>query len=249
MFSAKIALISDIHGNYRALHAVMQDIEKRNASSVYDLGDSLYGPLEPAHTFELIQKFKIQSICGNQDRIIIRPDANMVDNPTYSYVINQLPKDALNWIKQLPPNRSVEEKLFLCHGAPVKDDDYLLEKVLSDKIKIKGGAELDKQLSSIAESIICCGHSHKPNIVKTETKTIINPGSVGLPAYDDDQPYYHTMENYHPNARYCIVELINDTVKVDQISVPYDYEKAARKAEQNNRPDWALWLRTGRCKE
>jgi hypothetical protein len=34
---------------------------------------------------------------------------------------------------------------------------------------------------------------------------IVNPGSVGLPAYSDDTPNYHRMESYAPDTSYVIV--------------------------------------------
>ena len=56
------------------------------------------------------------------------------------------------------------------------------------------------------------------------------------------------MQNYHNNARYSILCIDNvGNVKAEQISLPYDFESAAKLAEKNNRPDWAEWLRTGRA--
>ena len=44
----KIALISDIHGNTWALEAVVDDLDSRGIQTVLNLGDSVYGPLDPA---------------------------------------------------------------------------------------------------------------------------------------------------------------------------------------------------------
>ena len=43
----KIAIISDVHGNSHALKAVLEDIKHRKAEMIINLGDSLYGPLDP----------------------------------------------------------------------------------------------------------------------------------------------------------------------------------------------------------
>ncbi|WP_369593419.1 metallophosphoesterase family protein [Lysinibacillus pakistanensis] len=43
----KIAVLSDIHGNKEALKTVLDDIQQRNIDSIYNLGDTLYGPLFP----------------------------------------------------------------------------------------------------------------------------------------------------------------------------------------------------------
>jgi predicted phosphodiesterase len=105
--------------------------------------------------------------------------------------------------------------------------------------------ELDELLKEKTQTIIVCGHSHVPNIVQTDCKLIINPGSVGLPAYDDDFPVYHRMQNYSPRANYSILNLTGELVSVERVALEYDFESAARLAERNGRNDWAHWIRTG----
>jgi len=43
----KLAVLSDIHGNIRALNAVIRDFERRGIDQVVNLGDGLYGPFDP----------------------------------------------------------------------------------------------------------------------------------------------------------------------------------------------------------
>jgi len=43
----KLAVLSDIHGNIRALNAVIRDLEHRGVEHVVNLGDYLYGPFDP----------------------------------------------------------------------------------------------------------------------------------------------------------------------------------------------------------
>jgi hypothetical protein len=79
---------------------------------------------------------------------------------------------------------------------------------------------------------------------------IVNPGSVGLPAYDDDHPYphssFHRIETGSPDARYAIAEKRDGQWLCELVSVHYDHESAAQQADQRDRPDWAHALRTGR---
>jgi predicted phosphodiesterase len=114
-----------------------------------------------------------------------------------------------------------------------------------DYIAVKESQEIDEILKDIQQEIIACGHSHIPRVVKTQNKTIINPGSVGLPAYDDELPIPHKMENYNPNANYIILTLSEKPLKIEHVSIAYDYEPAANMAEKNERKDWAKWIRTG----
>ncbi len=74
---------------------------------------------------------------------------------------------------------------------------------------------------------------------------VVNPGSVGLPAYCDDQPYPLVMETAAPHARYAVLSKKAAGWKVAQIAVPYDWQATAIRALANGRKDWATWLRTG----
>jgi hypothetical protein len=74
--------------------------------------------------------------------------------------------------------------------------------------------------------------------------TLYSP--LELAAYTDDDPP-HIMENGSPHARYAILEKTSAGWLAEQISVPYDWNKAAACARQKNREDWAHWLMTGRA--
>lgn len=78
-------------------------------------------------------------------------------------------------------------------------------------------------------------------------RTIINPGSVGCPAYDDPDPPAHVSETGSPSARYAVVEIAHSRTapRIEFIAVPYEHERAARRADANDRPEWAYALRTG----
>jgi hypothetical protein len=76
-------------------------------------------------------------------------------------------------------------------------------------------------------------------------RLIVNPGSVGMPAYEENRPYAHKMETGSPHARYSIVEKRNGKWTAEFFAILYDWEKAATVAEKRERPDWARALRTG----
>jgi hypothetical protein len=76
---------------------------------------------------------------------------------------------------------------------------------------------------------------------------IVNPGSVGVPAYDDETPFPHKMETGSPHARYAIVSADAETYSVDHLLIAYDWHKAAATARLNGRDDWAYWLKYGRA--
>jgi len=81
---------------------------------------------------------------------------------------------------------------------------------------------------------------NRPSDVCAEVPGIVDPGSVGSPA-DDDEPYPHVIEAGTPEARYAVVD---DTTGSWEVTF-HDIEAAAAAARANDRPDVEHALRTG----
>jgi diadenosine tetraphosphatase ApaH/serine/threonine PP2A family protein phosphatase len=148
---------------------------------------------------------------------------------------------------QLPYHQVIDNDIYAFHASPRDDSEYLLEQTHADFNAVKHLNEIESQLKGIEQKIIVCGHSHISRIVQTENHLVINPGSVGLPAYSDDLPVYHRMQNFNPRACYAMLFLNENSVSIERYSVDYDFESAAQLAEKNNRNDWAQWIRTGKA--
>lgn len=243
-----VAVIADVHGNRWALEAVIEDIERRGIRRVLNLGDSLYGPLDPAGTAELFRRVDAVSICGNQDRILLSSAEPATKSPTFRFVVEQLAPHHIEWLSGHAVAPIHVDSLFLCHGTPQDDDRYLIEQITRYGVVLKEPERLRRELDAIAADVILCGHSHVPQVVTLpDSKRVVNPGSVGLPAYTDDAPYPHAMEAGSPHARYAWLERAGPSWRIEHIALPYDWERAAAAAEQHDRLDWARWLRTGRA--
>jgi predicted phosphodiesterase len=124
---------------------------------------------------------------------------------------------------------------------------YLLEEMDENGAVLKSEKNIMDQLQNIEQKIIVCGHTHIPRVVYLANgKIIINPGSVGLPAYKDELPVLHKMESGTPHAKYVVIEKNLGEWIIEQISVPYNWEEAAGLAVQQERHDWAQSLKTGK---
>lgn len=241
------AIISDIHGNSWALDAVLEDIRRRNITRIINLGDSLYGPLDPLGTAERLSAENILSIRGNQDRIIISPTEEIIHTNTYTFVKNSLTVNDMAWIESLPVTLSLQKSIFLCHGTPSSDETYLLEEVTRHGVFLKPSERILEELANVREPIVLCAHSHIPRSVYLPNgQLIINPGSVGLPAYSDDVPHPHCMESGSPHAKYVLLSKKEDQWMTEHILVPYNWHAAADCAYYNGREDWATCLLYGR---
>ena len=57
------ALLSDIHGNLEALHAVLEDVSRHPVEAVYCLGDVVgYGP-DPRGCLDLAMSWRVAKSC------------------------------------------------------------------------------------------------------------------------------------------------------------------------------------------
>jgi putative phosphoesterase len=244
----KFAVLSDIHGNLWALTAVLEDAKRRGIDQFINLGDVLYGPLKPFETYTLLKTIDAITIQGNEDRDIYEFEPSRDEShPTLIYMLKELGEEPLQWLRSLPKTTVIAEEIFACHGVPTSDLVYLLEDVSIGSPLVKDEATILSHLDEISHPVILCGHSHIPRVVQLSSgQLIINPGSVGVPAYDDDVPSYHAMQNYSPLASYAVLEKQGDDWQVELLKIPYDIQSAVNQAQRQGREDWAYWIRTGR---
>ena len=242
----RLALIADIHGNLPALEAVAADMAARGVSRVFNLGDHVSGPLWPRETADFLMRQPWVGIAGNHDRQVAFDDP-AAHGPSDRYAFGQLSPEHLKWLAALPAGVVLDEfHMLLCHGTPGDDREYLLETVEHGRLRLADSAEIVARLGGASARVIACGHSHVPRLVHLSDGTaIVNPGSVGLPAYTDDGPQPHISETGSPLARYSILEFTGPAMRVTFAAVEYDHAHAERQATANGRPDWAVALRTG----
>ncbi len=142
----------------------------------------------------------------------------------------------------------VAEALFVCHGD-LFDAPYVLEQVEASGVVLRSTSAIEMSVAAIAQPVILCGHSHVPRTVALARGTlIVNPGSVGLPAYTMETPVPYAMESGSPHARYALLHRRLHAWQVEHVQVPYDWEHAAQVARDNGRSDWSEWLTTGRAR-
>lgn len=246
----QLGILADIHGNSRALEAVLDDAARRGVRQFVDLGDVLYGPMEPRRTWEILKSVNLAAqVSGNQDRFVRDATAGTrAGNPTVDFVVNDLGEEPIAWLRMLPQTAVVAGEILLCHGSPSSDTTYLLEDVSGGRPQVRPEADILKDLGDdVNWSVILCGHTHVPRLVQLRNgPLILNPGSIGLPAYDDDAPVPHFMETFSPHASYAVLEKFAQGWTASFHRVPYDWHAAAQRARELDRPDWARGIEFGR---
>jgi len=211
-----------------------------------DLGDCVSGPLWPRETIECLADSKAQTVRGNHDRQVstLAPD-QMGASDLYAY--EQLTKTYLEHLRALPPSLRITPDILAFHARPQRDDLYLLDDVAEGRLARASLSDIEQRLGGAASRLILCGHSHRPDAIRLGNGSlIVNPGSVGCPAYDDPSPPAHVSESGTPHARYAIIDIrTKSDVSILFKAIGYRHELAAQRAETNGRPEWAHALRTG----
>src|SRR6188768_3668698 len=235
----RLAVVSDIHGNLAALEAVVRDFARRGVDGVINLGDSLSGPLRPLETARFLMGQDWVHLAGNHERQVLTGEPGRW-NPSDEFTHAQLTDVELAWMASLTACRRLGDDVLLCHGTPRSDMEYFLETVEGGRVRAATSGEIEQRLEQADAALILCGHTHVPRSVHSRTgQLIVNPGSVGLPAYEASRPEPHVVENGTPDARYALVERRGSAWSASLLAVPYDHSAASQLARSRQRDDWA----------
>lgn len=240
----RLGVIADVHGNLPALEAVLAGLAGFSVDRIVNLGDCASGPLWPAEAVQLLRATAMGHVRGNHDRAL-GADSSEGLGASDSFAWRNLDTDARNWLAGLPFELEVGGARCL-HASPKDDDTYLLDAIEGGRLVAAGPKAVEDLLGPGGPAVILCGHSHQPRLLRLDDgRVVVNPGSVGNPAYHADDPGIHVSESGAPHARFAVVTMTT-AVAIEHHAVAYDWEHAARRAEANGRADWAHALRTGR---
>lgn len=243
----KFAAIADVHNNYLALEAVLDDIRAQGIADIVNLGDAASGPLDAARTIDLLIGCGAVSIRGNHDRYLLERAPEKMgswDRPAWA----QLQEHHFAWLRALPPTRLFQDSVFLCHGTPASDETYWLETVRPDgQVRLATLEAITAAAVGIGQRLMLCGHTHLARAIRLDDgRLIVNPGSIGSPAYRDAHPYPHVVESGTVAACYAVLELRTNGWHAALRQVPYDHCAMAALARANQHADWTSALETGR---
>lgn len=180
----KIAFISDIHGNFAALSAVLKVIKKLKIKKIYCLGDIVNYYYDPDKCIDLLQKNNAVCIKGNHEKILFETYKSKVKFDKYSKLygnsikINhrKLKNNHLKFLRSLNFQKKITiqgKKMLLAHGAPWKNNFYFYPDIKQKWVN---------KIAKYKYDFIILGHTHIPMEKKlTKYKVLLNPGSIGQP--------------------------------------------------------------------
>ncbi len=243
----RLAVISDIHGNIRALEAVLARVRALgDIDRLVVAGDLLSGPLEPSETADALMALDAATIRGNHERQLLAC-AEKPGGASDQYAFEHTTAEQRAWLATLPATLELTPDVLVCHGTPETDLVYLCEELDGGPVKLAPDEVITGRLAGVRHALVLSGHSHHPRTVRLSTgQLVVNAGSVGLQAFTGDPPHPHQVENGSPHARFVVCERTSRGWQAEHHQISYDWDAASETAARHGRPEWARWLRSGR---
>lgn len=240
----RLAVFSDVHGNTDALAAVLQDLRGFSPDLVLNLGDVFSGPLDPAGTMALLADVTALTARGNHDRWLLDPLRCQLGWEALTRP--QLDDRALGWLASLPGLLQVQD-ILACHGTPDSDTTYWMEEVSpTGEVQRADSLRLAAPAAGRDAQLFLCGHTHLPRVTALpDGRLVVNPGSVGLPGYQDDAPFPHRVCSGTPQASYMILDRRGQEWSVTHRLVAYDATRMIALARAAGASVWEEALATG----
>jgi len=227
----KLLVLSDIHANFPALKAVIDDV------SSYDyavfLGDSVdYGP-NPNEVLEWIKENVDFVLMGNHDKAVAYNIDCMCGERTHElsvYTRNEislklLREEYIKYLRSLPEKKIIDiegYQIYAVHASPLNPlYGYAYPNMSEDRFKKMVLYESDQfeVKKEVTSDMILLGHTHIQFKKKVDNKIIVNPGSVGQPRDGDSRAAYAMIDLDNLNidffrTSYPIEETINSFLKL-----------------------------------
>ena len=224
------AVLSDIHGNYHAFKACYEDAIKHGAEQFVFLGDFVSDLADPRKTMDLVyeiqSKYPTACLRGNRERYMLEYDEG-VSSFSYGsktgsllYTYENLSRWDLDFFKGLKIYDTIMVngvEFEIAHAAKGNDRCYFE----GDDPKIEG------IFSEMQETYLLTGHSHRQYIRTHNGKTILNPGSVGIPQGGVRWPTY------------ALLRVEDGSVSFQLRQVPYDITAAIHAQFKNGLVDYS----------
>jgi putative phosphoesterase len=167
-----LGLVSDAHGNDRALAAVVDELLRLGVDRAVCLGDMVQGGDEPREVLDRVAALGWPVILGNADDFLLEVSADSPEEVTEAqlakreWTLAQLGDAHLEQIRSFP--RTLElGKLLAFHGSPRSYDDVLLPESEDDAAWRVDGFD-----------VLAGGHTHRQWTRIVGGALYVNPGAI-----------------------------------------------------------------------
>jgi putative phosphoesterase len=238
----RIAFISDIHGNFTALRAVLADIKSQSIDQIICLGDTVTLGPQPLEVLTALRELKCVYIRGNHDAATLKPE-NVEQYDIASHLLpdlhwcrSKLSSDDLQFIASFKPMHEVHlshgNHILAYHGSPLSFTD-IIQATTSNE-------DIENYLNGQEANIFIGGHSHIQMTRRHDNKLILNSGSVGNAfkfAYTRGKPVYLL-----PWAEYMVISQNENSLGIDARRVYFEIDELLKQVRKSQLPCAPWWL-------
>ena len=217
--TARVAILSDVHGNAAALEEVRKAIRKERPDAVMIAGDLVLNGPEPSAAVDGVRELEAEGaivVQGNTDVAVADFDYSaafpwLTDGvpdtfrAAAEWAHDELGDDRLGWLRRLPSERRLrleDTMLLACHASPGSQTQGF-DQALDPSVILERASRTDAR-------VICCGHTHLPEVRDLGWKLIVNDGSAGY-IFDGDA-----------TASWALVTVDGDDVTAEIRRTPFD---------------------------
>ena len=187
-----VATLYDVHGNLRALEAVLAEIP--DGATIVVGGDVVAGGEQPSETLETLRALgeRVIWIRGNADRELKREEGSTVPEEFIAPTIAALSEEQIEFLHSQPESAQIDNVLYV-HASPRNDVDIFTELTPAERIAFL--------FADIDADVVVCGHTHMQFDRVVAGKRVVNSGSVGMP-YEDEPGAYWMLDLEHRRTPY-----------------------------------------------
>ena len=200
----RIAVFSDIHGNYYAFKEVLKKADQEGVEHILILGDIVGYYYSPQKILKSLSQWSIDIIKGNHENILesLVLDPSLSESVRLKYgsghneALKKLTQNQLNYLFNLPHSKSViidGISFQMNHGTPWNQNEYLYPDADIKKMN---------QCNSKDHDFVLMGHTHYSFTYKCNDSILINPGSVGQSREEGGYAYWALVDT--KDKSYCI---------------------------------------------
>jgi len=228
------AIISDIHGNFEALQAVISDSKKNNVDEIFCLGDIVGYCSDPNDCIDLVNKECSVTVIGNHDSAVLNASQgrnfNFHAKAALDWTIKHLTVQSNNFLKNLP-FYIIKEEMHIVHSSPQEPETWRYVTNMDDALSC---------FHFFKEKLCFIGHTHFPIVVTDQggiiedskiklednLRYLINVGSVGQP------------RDGNPLASYGLFD--TESKEYKNFRVQYDIQLTQKKMREANLPEYLI---------
>lgn len=225
----RLAILADIHGNYRALETVLADIALVSVDRILSLGDNIgYGP-EPEEVVQALVRYQVDSVMGNHELGLVSRSyfgrLHTIARDSLQLTRSLLSSASQAWLASLP-SCLVHGNARYVHGCPPDSMTVYLYAPTETR--------LQRLFASYPESICFAGHTHDLGWHQAMSGTVASC-SVGLGVHSLDPQIRYLLlpgsvgqprDTLSWHAKYMVWD--QETATIEVRSVAYDVHTTVR---------------------